>query len=348
MRFLSSGPRTGLPTALFLLLLCCSACGSDNAGADSSGAGAPAGSSDIPDFARWETQMKSYGETNCQRLRNKSLSYDDRLSDTYYDAEWVFYRIADYTGDSSWKSCALAAQSVYRDEYLFPNSGKMPGYWNFSTGLAENFIRTGDKRSKEAVLMLSRDAAFARDETALSETENADLSREVAYLILTYLNAEKVGEPRRARLTDLVNQALGHMDQWFVKRNTPYVRPFMAGLTAYSLIAYNEKTPDARIMPALIRAADWLWDHTWIPASEAFMYTDRKVQSGGQEPAPDLNMLVAPMYGWLYKQTGQQKFRERGDQIFAGGVKFAYLNRGKQFNQNYRLSFDYVKWRGSR
>lgn len=64
-------------------------------------------------------------------------------------------------------------------------------------------------------------------------------------------------------------------------------------------------------------------------------------------PAPDLNLLISPMFEWLYKQTGQSRFRVRADTIFEGGVKGAWLVGGKQFNQNYMWSFDQVKWHGA-
>lgn len=52
-----------------------------------------------------------------------------------------------------------------------------------------------------------------------------------------------------------------------------------------------------------------------------------------------------PAYGWLYRETLEPRFRERGDLIFASGVRGAWLDGGKQFSQNYRWSFDYVRWR---
>jgi len=54
------------------------------------------------------------------------------------------------------------------------------------------------------------------------------------------------------------------------------------------------------------------------------------------------------MYAWLYKHYGETVYLEMGDKIFIGGVRLAEgsLNwAGKQYNQNYRWSFDYVKWR---
>jgi hypothetical protein len=89
----------------------------------------------------------------------------------------------------------------------------------------------------------------------------------------------------------------------------------------------------------------------WDENSEGFRYADRYSTSEGQSPdvvAPtaDLNMLIAPAYGWVYKQTGSATARTQGDAIFAGGVRGACLScGGKQFNQNYIYSFDYVRWR---
>jgi hypothetical protein len=98
-------------------------------------------------------------------------------------------------------------------------------------------------------------------------------------------------------------------------------------------------------LPALERAADMMWDSMWIPADQAFQYTDRATSSGGMEKSPDLNMLIAPLYGWLYYQTGNIRHLERGDAIFAGGVRGAFLHGDKQFNQSYRWSFEYVRLR---
>ena len=46
----------------------------------------------------------------------------------------------------------------------------------------------------------------------------------------------------------------------------------------------------------------------------------------------------------MWTQTGDPKWRDRADAIFAGGVAGAFLGNPKQFNQSYRWSFDYVRW----
>lgn len=294
--------------------------------------------------AEWEGQMLEFGNRHCNELKNGS-NFDVKLLTTYYDAQWVYYQIADYTGDTKWMSCAQAAEKVYRDQYVIANNGGVPGYWNFSHGVLQDYLRTGDGNSRNALQMLATKAAYAGDSTPLSSTQHADYSREVAYSMMAYMNAEFAGFPRRSRLNELRDQALDHLDQWFGKKNAPYVRPFMVALTAQALITYDKHIGDPRILPALENAMNELWKNTWIPQQESFQYTDRNHSSGGTEPAPDLNLLIAPVYGWLYHKTGKAHHRDRGDQIFAGGVKQAYLVNGKQFNQNYRWSFEYLKWR---
>jgi hypothetical protein len=167
----------------------------------------------------------------------------------------------------------------------------------------------------------------------------------VAYAILAYLQAERVGEARRDRLLQLVEQAYDHLDQWIGRGDAAYVRPFMAALTSQALIEWHQASGDGRVVPALVQAWDELWDRTWTSGHGAFMYTDRNVESGGTEPAPDLNLLIAPVFSWLYLQTGEPRFLERGDAIFRSGVANGFLDNPKQFNQSYRWSFDFLRWR---
>jgi len=301
---------------------------------------AGAESDPLPAVKQWESRMVSVGRTVCDLL-GRPESTDQLLAQVYYDGTRVFFQMADYTNDASWVACAQRAEAVYRDRYVLPTQGAVPGHWNFTRGLAMDYLRSGDPASRRAVMLLAENAAFARDGTPPAWTMPAEDSREVAYAILSYLDAESVGAPRRARLAMLVEQALGHLDQWFGARTAPVITPFMAGLTAEALIKYYEQTRDPRIPPAIKLALNWLWAHAWISEKEAFWYDSRDTSAA----SPDLNLLIAPAYAWLYHQTGDSLYRDTGDRIFAGGVKYAWLGDGKHFNQNYRWSFDYVKWR---
>ncbi len=314
----------------------------------------------IPQLNQWETNITTYGTALCQTLLNatngadNATNYDTRYRGIYYDGERIYYQIADYTNNPTvWNSCADLAERFYRDRFLVNNGSAAQGWNIFPHGLYIDYLRTGDTVSRQYAIDLSYNAAFASAGTPLSWTADTQSSREVAYNIESFLVSEELGELRRARLADFVNQALGHIDQWFVSRTAIYVRPFMVGLTAEALIQYYEKTGDQRIPPAIQTAMDWLWQNTWLPQSGSFMYTDRDATnidgSGDMGPAPVLNLLIAPAYSWLYKHTGDTKYRDQSDQIFAGGVNqassFLSTTDGKFFNQNYRWSFDYIKWR---
>ncbi|WP_406695907.1 hypothetical protein V5E97_33420 [Singulisphaera sp. Ch08] len=300
----------------------------------------------IPQLARWWAEMIKFGKTHAAFLKDPKGPFDPLLGATYYDAQRVFLQIAEFSADRSWLVAADHAMTVYRDRYVMENHGKVPGYWVFPHGIAMHYRQTKDPKSREALVAMSQNAAFAPDFTPVDATRYAATSREVAYNIHNLMKAEEVGEPHRPRLTLLVDHALGHIDQWFISRTAPFVKPFMFGLTAEALIAYHAKTGDKRIPEAIRIGAEWIWNNTWVPKARAFKYLDRVVKDeGGPDPASDLNLLIAPAFAWLYKRTGELQYRDRADAIFAGGVEQAWLVGGKQFNQNYRWSFDYVLWR---
>ena len=305
---------------------------------------------DPPEFIRYKEQMLSFGAKHCSSFDDPALSFDSKLLATYYDAEWVFLQIADFTGDSKWVECAKKARGIYRDKYVIFNNGAIPGYWVFPHGLSEDFLRLADEDSKSALQLILANAAYVRPSTNDSQLLGCDYSRENAYAILAMLQAKRLKIPvDEVRLQKLRDYAFGHLDQWFVSKTAPYVRPFMVGLTAQALIEYEQISHDPRTLPQLKLAADamWagMWAGMWIPSLESFMYTDRWTDSGGQEATPDLNLLVAPLYAWVYKETDIQYYRDWADVIFQGGVRQAYLTNAKQFNQNYRWSFKYLEWR---
>jgi hypothetical protein len=292
----------------------------------------PAGA--VPELAVWEGNMVKYGEQHCQSGEN------------YYDAVRVYYQIADYTKDPKWTVCAQKALVAYRDGYLKPNGYKAAGWMIFPHGLLQHFQRAGDIQSKEALVMLATNASFARHEVD-DYLVRIDGSREVAYNIMSKLLAETVGYSDRGEVQRLVGFAFGHYDKWFMNHRAAYVRPFMVGLTAEALIEYWKRTQDARVLPMLKAGLEWMWGQCWVPDARAFKYTDRDTPQGGMQPAADLNLLIAPAYAWMYTQTKEAVWRERADAIFAGGVALGSgnLSQPKQFNQAYRWSFDYLKWR---
>jgi len=321
--------------------------------------------------------MKTYGTQQCNTI--KSQTGEAKLGSTYYDLESTAYRIAAYTGSTSWNACANEAEIGYRDGYVEQAAadgggyGALPGYWLFTDGLRKDFELNADARSKEAVNQIALHGSYCRDDTPIEWSASASYIREDSYCINSFLDAEALGFAHRARADTMLTQLLDQIDATITGRykaeqdadvpdtckGKDYAQPFYMGLAMKTLIEWNSVRPDGRIQPAVKRLADFMWDKLrWQPVSATqggrFVYSQCSAAPGSPftaqpdaGPADDLNLLIAPGYAWLYSKTGDPVYRDRGDQIWTVGVKDATQNglNSKQFNQNYMWSFDYVKYR---
>lgn len=323
----------------------------------------------ITKLAQYESNMTYWGNILRQALLPGSgLNADQKQLNCYYDAQRVFYRIATYTGDTTtWNAAATLAQDAYYSYYVNPNNGSVPAFWSFTDGGREDYLRTGDTVAQNSVNLLSNNAAYHRDiPDTLVELSGNLLSRENAYAGIAHMNAELVGASRRARLATLLENALSHINQWCTALTAPYFRPFMGALTAKFLIQYySQISPDPRIPTAIATMYDYAHSTCWNSSVSSWNYTDRNVGNTDPpdlSPSYDLNLLILPALGWLWWQTGDQKWKDRGDAAFDAGVAIydafnfwvsgAYLGGaspasilGKHFNQNYVWSPDYLTWR---
>jgi len=317
----------------------------------------------ITKLVEYESAMTTFGAYLSAHLADPTISDEQKLSNVYYDAQYVFYRIATYTNDhATWNLAAERAEAIYRDYYLIPSNAQVPGFWAFTEGLKESWLRTQDGISKTWAINISNNAAY-HSEVPDTLTDLADdlFARENAYALLSHLNAELLGAPRRERIYTLVDNALGHIDAW-VNETASYCKPFFTALTCRSLIRYNDMIGDSRIVPAIESICDYIWDNLWDAGAEAFLYIhDVYPGEDPPDPAPDLNMLIVPSYGYLYSKTFDSNWLTIGDQIFDGGVPIydewgfhvsgAYLGQsnsagvnGKHFDQQFLWSMDYLTW----
>jgi hypothetical protein len=298
----------------------------------------------IPELKHWEANMLKFGEAHKDE---RSFGIMPEQFVYYYDGEWVYFQIADYTGNPKFIEYAHNCQETYRG-HVFAENGKLPGHRIHSHGLYEDYKRFKDEKSKEALMLLVTMPIWAPGHPIDGGAPDSGACREDAYMLMTMLDVEKLGV-KMPRIEHGVKCGLTCLDQFAVSKTAKVIQPFMTGLLAEALIQYAEQhSADGQIVPPLVVFADWLWDHCWVAKDSAFCY----LRENPNDPATvqkdgtaDLNLLIAPMYAWLYKKTGEVRFRERGDQAFAGGVKGAWLEKGKCFSQNYRWSFSYVKWR---
>ena len=290
----------------------------------------------IPQLERWEDNMTTKGGNLCDeaQIANSGM-WEGNI--WYYDGIRVYYQIADYTGDESWETCSEYVKQVYRP-YVIDNNGRIQGWRLFPHGLYQDFLRTEENDSRDAAVLLSQNSAFASKGGGV----DPGLVRETAYLIHSYRIAQLLGESEHPKYQRAIAFGLSHIDQWFVAKTENYMQPFMVGLLSEALIQYHEQTLDPRIPSAIKTAMDGIWEWAWVPADKSFFYESTGNTAVG---SPDLNLLIAPAFAWLYKMTGDPVYQTRGDLIFEGGVEGAWIDRGKQFSQNYRWSFDYVTWR---
>ncbi len=311
-----------------LPILCVTALLSLPAGLDAQTAASPGQDRKIPALSQWKSNMVRYGRRHCDYLKQAGNTADAKLANTYYDQVRVFHQIAKYTGEDVWLDCARRARAVYRDWYVFRNAGGVPGYWNFTTGLRMDYELTKDPASRQAVILLSTSAAFSADSTPIEWIIPVPLSREVAYALLAHQDAEALGAPPRPLRRQLRDIAYGHFAQWFggatYRGSGRQFSPFIVALSAHSLIRDWEETRDPRCLPTLRQAADWLWSNAWDSKAGGMAYDINGID-GGTTGAVDLNLLIAPMYAFLYAETGDSKYRDQGDALFSAGVHHAFL-----------------------
>lgn len=307
----------------------------------------------IPLLNQWEQNMQHFGSQWCSDPAQLT-QWEGNV--WYYDGTRVFYQIADYRGENVWKNtCINNTLWLYRD-LIFNSYPGIQGWRVFPHGLYRHYQETDDRTSRNAILKLANESVW----TDAGGAVTPDYSRETAYLIHAFLYQEYLGAGKHYRIERAVAMALGHLDQIARSRTEARIKPFMLGLTFEALIHYYEQTGDPRIPPAIKQAAEWLWYDSglWNAGAGSFLYINGYFPGEDPpEPAPDLNLLIAPVYAWLYSETGDDRYRHIGDAIFTGGIardvdgdgfyeKGACLAcNGKFFSQSYRWSFDFVRWR---
>jgi hypothetical protein len=294
----------------------------------------------IPELANWEWHMVQYGAQHCDpgsiawAIGSHGVQTEGNV--WYYDGTKVYQQIAEYTQNPDWYTCAAYTNSAYKSWVQTVSQSALGGWRVFPHGLANDYRRTGDPSSKDSAIRLALYSAFAWS----GGSPICGLSRETAYVLNAYVVAEELGEPRHPMYATAVDNLLSQLQKSFVTNECTFVVPFMMGLTMEALIHHYEHSGDTRVLPAIETAADQMWARYWNADAEAFFFT-----SDLTEVAPDVNLLIAPAYAWLWQKTGAPRHLDRGDAVFAGGVRQAWLDGGKHFSQNYRSSFDYVKWR---
>ena len=305
-----------------------------------------------------------------------------------YDGGRVYQQIADYDYNvlgmpgyqnpshrDHWKRCAELAMEPYKDSLIATKGSFIQEPNQFPYGMAMNYLRTGDPTMRQGVDALATNATF---DLSATSTAYAMSARVGAYMLDERLAAEIAGAPRNPFVPREVDVLLGYLDQTYnLSMANPnqqeYVaHPFTIGLVMEALITYYEldlgegNTPDARIPLEIKTVLDWWFSTQYIATTHTFAYqpydvpADFSLVGGMLYGATSLNDLVSPAYAWYWSKTGNPKYLAEGDDLFNHAFDDAmfYNPSGlpdngwtwsvKEFNQIYKWSFDYVRWRTGR
>ncbi len=311
----------------------------------------------LADFVKWEaTHWTATGA--------------DWVQGDYYDRAEIDYAMWRTTGNATYLDHGTAMALDYRDKYLVPSwsQGGPSAHWAMTKGIALHHAITGDEESRRQVGLIadSFTSPYYFDRLATGAIDGRIKARTLESFILARgINAPSSGTPggvgggqnwdanAREAITRILAGQLpdgtyrSTWDQDFALDGSgPIIRAFMEGLINDTLVDYFFAVErDPRILPAVKRNIDALWDLVWVEADGAFKYNSKPcVGEPGStlSGAPDLNGLIVEGFGFVYAMTGDATYKARGDKVFAGGVAGAYLYGQKQFNQAYTASYNYL------
>jgi len=262
----------------------------------------------------------------------------------YYNDE-TFFKIAKYTNDPTWANCGIYIAKAMRDQFLLEGPNTVLPFLYFPWTLVGAYHWTHDPSYKEAVVKIA-DAGtdywgwvgdFGMREHAYA------FERRLARLDVT-------GEPdynlqyfAEASIAQLYNNATGAPDRSFNQ-------PFMLGLAMRPLIRWYLISHDERIPVVIKLLLDRFWDNWYDHRAHHYLYdpepTGPRCNSDCQKyTLSTLNNLVSPAFAWYWKLTGDDKYRERGDDLFSHQYDDGNPWNAKEWSQGFYWSWDFVGWR---
>ena len=309
------------------------------------------------------------------RVFDQYLPSSDAWTDNYYDRGAVYYARYARTGDVTFLNKAHSIVLAYRQQHLEPNNYGTSPHWSQVRGLEIHYRLTGDTLSRRAVAGMYAWGLSSFSVplwgSRLADLENPNSphmeNRIQARVLQGALSAYRMGASFNrddgggemtpatwpSRLRTILNQILSVQQadgsfSWIQICGGQL--NYMVGMLNDVLIEYyRDFEADPRIPGAVEKANEYLWTTQWDAADQAFSYASVNCSPvGGTELAGDLNGLMIASFGWLHHQTGDPKWKTRGDEIMAGLVSPRWASSygsSKQFNQAFAESYRYLGWR---
>lgn len=341
------------------------------------------------DEITWFNIYDQYLGYNDTYVLTQGLESDNALTANQYDGQLCNFRMADYRQTTTPYWLQADHQNTIYTHYGDTSGWVIPGYFCQSEGLAERYVRMGDAAALTDLNSLMNNGNYMytvpgqtglNDQGRTPQTRH-EISREFAYCIMGYIQLARFQALTAAqvlRRDQCFNDTLIIADDWSGNIGQPpasqqatYCRPFIVSLSARSIIAYCETvaSPVQRTaaIAKLSQLGTYVWTWCWVEASKAMTYTDRigvnppDAWAAAEDglPAPDLSMLIAPWFAWLWSVTRNTTWKDRALAIFEGSiprfndegfqVSGAYLGTpgapvGKHINQGLFWGPKYMEW----
>jgi hypothetical protein len=337
----------------------------------------PASYPPIPGLKRWETMMTSntngggsdvtmYPRCANRKYPDAPLGWANKdgvvtLKDTgvpypvaysmggnarvwFYNDE-SFFKIAKYSGDPTWANCGIYIAKEMRDLFLIKGPNQVLPFFYFPWTMVAAYHWTHDPSYKEAVIRIADEGngyagwlpdggmrehafAFERRLARLDVTGEPDYHLPYfAEVTLAQLYINATGSPERA-----------------------FNEPFMLGLAMRPLIRWYMMSHDERIPYVIKLTLDRVWNDWYDKRAHHYFYNPeppgpRCNNDCAKYTASALNNLVAPAFAWYWRLTGDDSYRQRGDDLFANVWADGPPYNAKEWSQGYYWSWDFVEWR---
>jgi hypothetical protein len=311
----------------------------------------------------WQSRFHSVGDGLWAYHLSTYTTIDHNLAvdRNYYDRGLAYFAYWVRSGDAEAFKRAVHYTVIYREMYARPNSYKVQPYNMMIEGMALLYTLLGEEEGRRGA---SLNAVHLRDAwlPKLADPDwmysaNRPMARVIeAFLVAMWVDAPSgswPSEARKALTLFLAHQSPDGGYRYPAQCN--YSNNFQTGLFNDALIRYYEEfEQDPRIVTAIEKNNDWMWNTQWVASGGGFKYSEGPCNLPGAgantNPAPDLNLLHVTSFGFAYQQTRDAKYRQWGDTAFSEGIKRAWLGNtsaqgNKQFNQQYRSAFRYFFYR---
>ncbi len=281
-------------------------------------------------------------------MKNTGVPYPVGLGDFsrvwYYNDE-TFFKVAKYTNDPTWANCGIYIANAMRDQYLLKGPNTVFAFAYFPWALVAAYRSTQDPSYKEAVVRIA-DGGTAYwgwlGDAEMREHAYA-FERRLARLALTGETDYNLQYFAEGTLATLYGNATGAPDRSFNQ-------PFMLGLAMRPLIRWYLISHDERIPVVIKLLLDRFWDEWYDKQAHHYLANPepegpRCTSDCQKYTGSILNNLVAPAFAWYWRLTGDDTYRERGDDLFSHEYTDGNPWSGKEWSQSFYWSWDFVAWR---